>query len=240
MKTQYAKIKWEENNDLFEKWKEGKTGCPIVDAAMRHLKATGYMPNRLRMVVANYLVKDLLIDWRRGERYFATQLVDSDPAQNNGGWQWAAGCGTDSQPYFRIFNPCLQSEKHDSDCKYILKWVPELKNVDHSDIHFWETKYKAYRAKKIDYPDPIVVHTVQKEKCLNMFKEALYGEGEANGYDGEVESSIEHVPKKSKKSIVDEDDEEIYIKKVKKSPIEKDLKQTTLKLEKLAVNPKKK
>lgn len=178
MKLPYAAIKWENNEELFNKWKQGMTGCPIVDAAMRHLNTTGYMPNRLRMVVANYLVKDLLIDWRKGEQYFATKLVDYDPSQNSGGWQWAAGCGTDSQPFFRIFNPKLQSQKFDTNCEYILKWIPELKGVKINHIHDWEENYKLYKDKKLNYPDPIVKHSTQKEKCLKMFKTALYGDND--------------------------------------------------------------
>jgi hypothetical protein len=166
---------------------------------MRHVNTTGYMPNRLRMVVANYLVKDLLIDWRKGEKYFATKLADYDPSQNNGGWQWAAGCGTDSQPFFRIFNPKLQSQNHDTSCEYILRWIPELKGVKNAHIHDWEENFKLYKSKNINYPDPIIKHAVQKEKCLKMFKEALYGEdsgNESNNYSDESEEVDK--PKKRK------------------------------------------
>lgn len=158
MKVNYAGIQWHDNDEALTRWKEGRTGCPIIDASMRDLNKTGYMPNRCRMIVANYLVKDLHIDWKEGEKYFATRLVDYDPCQNNGGWQWSAGCGVDSQPYFRIFNPESQSKKVDKDCKYIKKWVPELKDVENDDVHGWENACKLKKYSKIEYPRPIVVH----------------------------------------------------------------------------------
>lgn len=161
MKINYAGIKWWDPNhkDFFKKWCEGKTGCPIVDASMRHLNATGYMPNRNRMIVSNFLVKDLHINWQEGEKYFATRLTDYDPCQNNGGWQWSAGCGVDSQPYFRIFNPKLQSQKVDKHCAYIKKWLPELKEVENADVHEWETTHNYPEYKNIQYPSPIIIHS---------------------------------------------------------------------------------
>ncbi|MBW3019977.1 DNA photolyase family protein, partial [Candidatus Woesearchaeota archaeon] len=127
-KNKYNKIKWDNDKKLFQKWCEGKTGFPIVDAGMRELNTTGYMHNRVRMIVASFLVKDLHINWQWGEKYFAQNLIDYDPAVNNGNWQWAASTGCDAQPYFRIFNPWSQQEKFDRDCEYIKKWVPELKD----------------------------------------------------------------------------------------------------------------
>ena len=128
----------------FKKWCKGETGFPIVDAGMRQLNATGYMHNRLRMITSTFLMKDLHIDWREGERYFATKLVDYDPASNNGGWQWSAGTGTDAQPYFRIFNPWAQAKKFDKDCIYIKRWIPELREVPVKDILTWYKSFPDY------------------------------------------------------------------------------------------------
>jgi deoxyribodipyrimidine photo-lyase len=130
-----ANIPWRNDEAEFEAWKNGRTGVPIVDAGMRQLKEIGWMHNRARMIVASYLVKDLLIDWRWGEAWFMENLLDGDPAANNGGWQWVAGTGTDAAPYFRIFNPTLQSIKFDPHGDYIRKWVPELCELDAKDIH---------------------------------------------------------------------------------------------------------
>ncbi|WP_462248669.1 cryptochrome/photolyase family protein [Ekhidna sp.] len=149
----YDGVKWRNNVDEFEKWKTGKTGYPIVDAGMRELNKTGFMHNRVRMIVASFLTKHLLIDWRWGEAYFAEKLLDFELASNNGGWQWAAGTGVDAQPYFRIFNPYSQTDKFDKSHNYINKWVPEL-----------DTKY---------YPDPVVDHKVARERCLEAYKSAL-------------------------------------------------------------------
>jgi deoxyribodipyrimidine photo-lyase len=134
-RREFDAIDWRNDLDEFHAWKTGSTGVPVVDAAMRQLEATGWMHNRSRMIAASYLVKDLLIDWRWGEKWFMEQLIDGDVAANNGGWQWTAGTGTDAAPYFRIFNPVLQSRKFDSDGMYIRQWVPELREVPASTIH---------------------------------------------------------------------------------------------------------
>ena len=160
-----ANIAWRNNESDFDAWKEGQTGVPVVDAAMRQLKEIGWMHNRARMIVASYLVKDLLIDWRWGEKYFMEQLLDGDQAANNGGWQWVAGTGTDAAPYFRIFNPILQSAKFDPQGEYIRHWVPELREVDRKDIHApWEKgiKVKGYPVR------PIVERN--KERTLRAYK----------------------------------------------------------------------
>jgi deoxyribodipyrimidine photo-lyase len=152
-KSEYDHIKWRNNETEFQKWCNGQTGYPIVDAGMRQLNETGYMHNRVRMIVGSFLCKDLLIDWRWGEAYFAIKLLDYDLAANNGGWQWVAGSGCDAAPYFRIFNPELQTKKFDKDLKYITKWVPEFQ--------------------EFDYPRPIVDHKEARERCLVAYKEAL-------------------------------------------------------------------
>lgn len=152
-KPAYDQIPWRNNEEEFQAWCDGKTGYPIVDAGMRELNATGYMHNRVRMVVASFLTKHLLIDWRWGETYFAKKLLDFDLASNNGGWQWAAGTGTDAQPYFRVFNPDSQTEKFDKDLKYIKNWIPELGTSN--------------------YPKPIVDHKFARERAIDTYKQAL-------------------------------------------------------------------
>ena len=154
-KKEYERIEWVNNEADFSKWCAGKTGYPIVDAGMRELNETGYMHNRVRMVVASFLTKHLLIDWRWGELYFAQKLLDFDYAANNGGWQWAAGSGCDAAPYFRIFNPTLQTEKFDKDLKYIRKWIPELDSFD--------------------YPQPIINHELARKRVLEVYSKALKG-----------------------------------------------------------------
>ena len=163
----YDIIKWNNNEDLFNKWKQGKTGFPIIDAAMRQLNMIGWMHNRCRMIVASFLVKNLFIDWRKGEEYFAKSLVDYDPSSNNGGWQWCASTGTDSQPYFRIFSPTLQMKKYDPDCIYIKKWVHELKDVPNKIILNWEIK----QYPNINYPKPIVNTKTSAALFIKRFKE---------------------------------------------------------------------
>lgn len=161
----YKNIHWSQNKKNFEAWCEGKTGFPIVDAGMRELKQTGWMHNRVRMIVASFLTKDLHINWQWGEKYFMNQLLDGDLAPNNGGWQWAASTGTDPQPYFRIFNPWRQGEKFDPEGKYIHRFLPELKNVAAKDLHEPILGHKSY-------PEPIVDHSTQAKKAILMYKEA--------------------------------------------------------------------
>jgi deoxyribodipyrimidine photo-lyase len=153
-RPEYDHIKWVNDEKQFEAWCKGETGFPLVDAGMRELNATGYMHNRVRMLVASFLSKHLLIDWRWGERYFAQKLLDYEMASNVGGWQWAAGCGTDAAPYFRIFSPDAQLKKFDPELKYIKKWVPEYADIS-------------------KYPQPIIDHAFARDRCLKVFKEAL-------------------------------------------------------------------
>lgn len=152
-KPQYDHIIWRNHEEEFRLWCTGNTGFPLVDAGMRELNATGHMHNRVRMLTASFLVKDLLIDWRWGEAYFATKLLDYDLSANNGNWQWAAGCGCDAAPYFRVFNPDLQQAKFDPDAAYIKKWVPEYGTAA--------------------YAEPIVDHAMAKDRCIKAYKEAL-------------------------------------------------------------------
>jgi deoxyribodipyrimidine photo-lyase len=154
-KPAYDRVVWRNNPDEFNAWCEGKTGYPIVDAGMRELNTTGFMHNRVRMIVASFLTKHLLIDWRWGEAYFAQKLLDFDLAANNGGWQWASGSGCDAAPYFRVFNPYLQTEKFDPELKYIKHWVPEFNTSA--------------------YPKPIVDHALARVRVLDAYKEALAG-----------------------------------------------------------------
>lgn len=161
----YDAIEWPGEEGDFESWCTGQTGFPIVDAGMRQLNTTGFMHNRVRMVVASFLVKDLLIDWRRGERYFAQRLIDYDPAVNNGNWQWAASTGCDAQPYFRIFNPWRQQDRFDPDCAYIKTWVPELEKATVQEISNLE-----FDASIAGYPKPIVNHKVQKDRAEDLFR----------------------------------------------------------------------
>jgi len=166
------------NSDYFKAWCDGHTGFPLVDAAMRQLNQTGYMHNRLRMVVASFLVKDLLIDWRLGEQYFADKLIDFDLASNNGGWQWAASTGCDAQPWFRIFNPTTQSEKFDPQGKFIRRYIPELSMCSDKEIHSpWLISTARLNEIRlnigVDYPQPIITHSIQREKILALYKKAL-------------------------------------------------------------------
>jgi len=169
MKPSYSKIHWHKNTKWFNAWKSGNTGFPVVDAGMRQLNETGYMHNRARLITSSFLIKILLIDWQDGEKYFAQNLTDYDPASNNGNWQWNASTGADSQPYFRIFNPWLQSEEYDPDCTYIKQWIPELKDVEPKVIHQWYKYFEEKEFKEIKYPDPIVDYSKQKELALKMY-----------------------------------------------------------------------
>jgi len=150
---EYDRIKWRNDEKEFDAWCKGETGYPIVDAGMRQLNNSGFMHNRVRMIVASFLTKHLLIDWRWGEAYFGKKLLDYDLASNNGGWQWAAGSGCDAAPYFRIFNPYTQTKKFDPDLKYVRHWVPELEEMN--------------------YPDPIIEHSEARERCLKVYQAAL-------------------------------------------------------------------
>lgn len=165
-KEEYQEVAWDTDKDLFALWCEGKTGFPIVDAGMRELNTTGYMHNRVRMIVASFLTKDLHLPWQWGERYFATKLTDYDPAVNNGSWQWAASTGADGAPYFRIFNPWLQQKRFDPECVYIKKWVPELQGVSAKNIHKGEQEQISE-----EYPSPIVVHKKEAEEAKRRFKQ---------------------------------------------------------------------
>ncbi len=170
-RPEYDAIAWEtgpQADALFGAWCEGRTGFPLVDAAMRQLNETGYMHNRLRMVTASFLTKDLGLDWRRGEAYFARQLLDFDLAANNGGWQWASSSGCDAQPYFRIFNPTSQSEKFDGEGRFIRRYCPELAALDAKAIHApWERAPLAMSG--VDYPRPIVDHAIARERTLARY-----------------------------------------------------------------------
>jgi len=164
----FANLHWDNNLDYFQAWADGQTGFPIVDAGMRELNATGFMHNRVRMIVASFLVKDLHVSWRWGERYFAQHLVDYDPCVNNGNWQWAASTGCDAQPYFRIFNPWLQQQKFDADCQYIYRWIPELKGCTAKMIHQWDKQHQFGL-----YPAPIINHSYESQITKARFKQAM-------------------------------------------------------------------
>ncbi|UPW19597.1 deoxyribodipyrimidine photo-lyase [Agarivorans sp. TSD2052] len=164
-------IAWQQDLHLLQAWQQGQTGYPIIDAAMRQLKYTGWMHNRLRMIVASFLTKDLLIDWREGERWFMQHLIDGDFASNNGGWQWAASTGTDAQPYFRIFNPTTQAQRFDPNGDFVRHWVPELSDIPGKKVHqphSWAEK----NGHRLAYPLPIVDHAIQRKLALSLFEQA--------------------------------------------------------------------
>lgn len=166
-------IEWRSDDEDLAAWKRGETGYPIVDAGMRQLLDTGYMHNRVRMIVASFLTKDLRIDWREGYDWFRRRLVDHDTANDVGGWQWAASTGTDAQPYFRIFNPMTQGERYDPDAEYITTYVPELTGVAPETIHAWdELDADERKTRAPSYPAPIVDHTVQRTAAIEMFERA--------------------------------------------------------------------
>ena len=162
----FREIPWSKNKKAFSKWCEGITGFPIIDAGMRELNHTGFMHNRVRMIVASFLTKDLHIDWKWGEEYFASKLLDYDASVNVGNWQWAASTGCDAQPWFRIFNPWIQQQKFDPDCTYIKNWIPELKEVPIKVIHKWDTKF----LDSTKYPKPMVEHKEESVATKEIFK----------------------------------------------------------------------
>ena len=177
LKPSYREIDWDDDPALLDAWREGRTGFPLCDAGMRQMQATGWMHNRARMVAASVLVKDLLVDWRHGEAEFMRCLVDGDPANNNGGWQWTAGTGTDAAPYFRVFNPVLQAKRFDPAGAYVRRWVPELANVPDRFIHEpWrmdeQTQQEAGCVIGRDYPAPVVDHAIRRDEAIARYKDA--------------------------------------------------------------------
>jgi len=178
-KPAYDAIEWDTREETFNAWRDGRTGYPIVDAAMRQLRETGFMHNRARMITASFLTKDLLVDWRKGEAHFLQHLVDGDVAANNGGWQWSAGSGTDAQPYFRIFNPVTQAGNFDPDGAYVRRWIPELAALKAPAIHAPWAHVAALAAAGITlgvhYPEPIVDHAVARARTLEAYARAVKG-----------------------------------------------------------------
>jgi deoxyribodipyrimidine photo-lyase len=173
----YQHIAWTNDGGQLAAWQEGRTGYPVVDAAMRQLRETGWMHNRARMIVGSFLTKDLLVDWRLGETYFMQHLVDGDPASNNGGWQWVAGTGTDAAPYFRIFNPVLQGKRHDPRGEYVRRWIPELRDVPARFIHEPWKMPSGLQAEcgcvvGRDYPEPVVDHSWARQRTLAAYRDA--------------------------------------------------------------------
>lgn len=178
-KCEFDAFPWQNDESLLKLWQKGMTGYPIVDAGMRELWATGYMHNRVRMIVASFLTKGLFIDWRLGADWFLDTLVDADLANNSASWQWVAGCGADAAPYFRIFNPVLQSQKFDSNGIYIRRWVPELARLNNVEIHApWEAKNAALIYSTINYPKPIINHSESRSKALTYYSKLKKGPSE--------------------------------------------------------------
>jgi deoxyribodipyrimidine photo-lyase len=174
LRPEFRRFPWRSNPDWLRAWQRGRTGYPLVDAGMRELWGTGWMHNRVRMVVASFLVKNLLISWQEGARWFWDTLVDADLANNTLGWQWSAGCGADAAPYFRIFNPVSQSEKFDAEGAYIRRWVPELRLLDADWVHRpWEAPETVLRRAGVElgrnYPTPIVSHAISREIALEAY-----------------------------------------------------------------------
>jgi deoxyribodipyrimidine photo-lyase len=175
LRGQYANFEWLNDEDAFRAWREGRTGYPVVDAAMRMLNATGWMHNRARMIVASFLTKDLLIDWRQGEQYFMQQLIDGDSASNAGGWQWAAGVGADAQPFFRVFNPTLQGQRFDPKGVFVKQWLPELSGVPIELVHEpWKLSASDQQKCGVsigrDYPAPIIDHAFARDRALRHYR----------------------------------------------------------------------
>jgi deoxyribodipyrimidine photo-lyase len=175
LKEKYDDIKWSYNKSNFKKWCLGMTGHPIVDAAMRQMNTTGFMHNRARMITVSFCVKNQHIDWRWTEMYFATKLCDYDPMSNSGGHQWVAGCGSDAQPWFRIFNPWTQQKDYDPDCAYIKKWIPELETVPAKDIHKWNEPeiHEKYIKMGVQYFAPILDVSIERKKTIEIYTAAL-------------------------------------------------------------------
>jgi deoxyribodipyrimidine photo-lyase len=176
-RPEYQQINWRNAPDDLQAWQAGQTGYPIVDACMRQLSQTGWMHNRGRMITASFLTKDLLINWQAGENWFMHNLVDGDPASNNGGWQWSAGTGTDAAPYFRIFNPIIQGQKFDPDGEFIARWVPKLAHLPIKYRHEpWlitsEIAKKHGFKPGVDYPQPIVDHAFARQRTLDAYRSA--------------------------------------------------------------------
>ncbi|MCC7530321.1 MAG: deoxyribodipyrimidine photo-lyase [Candidatus Melainabacteria bacterium] len=176
LRPEFERFAWRNDPDLLERWQKGATGYPLIDAGMRELWHTGWMHNRVRMIVASFLVKDLLLPWQQGAEWFWDTLVDADLANNTLGWQWSAGCGADAAPYFRVFNPVLQSQKFDPDGEYIKRWVPELSGLPKAWIHHpWDTPKEVLKAAAIElgksYPQPIVDHAFARQRALEAFKQ---------------------------------------------------------------------
>lgn len=176
-RAEFDALEWNDDEEAFSRWADGTTGFPIVDAGMRELRETGYMHNRVRMIVASFLVKDLHVDWRKGERHFARFLSDYDPAVNNGNWQWVAGTGCDASPWFRIFNPWLQQKKFDPACAYIKRWVPELSGLSDSDIHDEQGSTRIAAG----YPAPMCDHRTEAQRTKEIFSRATQKSGKIDG-----------------------------------------------------------
>jgi deoxyribodipyrimidine photo-lyase len=174
-KNKYDNIKWTMNYDLFDKFCKGETGFPIIDAGIRQLKLHGYVVNRVRMIHGNFVTKDLHIDWKLGEQFYAKHLVDYSAMQNNGGWQWCSGSGCDSQPYFRIFNPWTQTKKFDPKLEYIRTYIKELKDVPDKDIFNWFKSdiHEKWLKLGIKYYKPILNHDIERKKTLKIYEQTL-------------------------------------------------------------------
>ena len=186
LRPEFERFPWRRSPDLLRAWQRGRTGYPIVDAGMRQLWATGWMHNRVRMIVASFLVKDLLIPWQEGARWFWDTLVDADLASNTLGWQWTAGCGADAAPFFRIFNPVTQGEKFDPAGEYVMRWVPELRGLTPEWIHRpWLAPAELLRQAGIEfgrnYPKPIVDHATARSQALTAFEKLQAGKAGASG-----------------------------------------------------------